>query len=424
MQQLYKYFPLPSDRMGVLWTLAPIKDACILEYGPAGTTHYAVEGLMQLNTELKARLYTTHIDENDIIMGDSSRLKVTIKEIDQQYKPPVIFVLASTISSVVGIDILSICQDFQPEVSAKLICFTGGGFRGDYTHGIQEVLTILAEKIVKEPQEKIKGTYNIIGSNIDCFNFASDIQEIQNIMSEGFGCTLHTVFSAKTSVTEIEEASKAEFNLVIRSEGIDCAKILASKFRIPYAAGAPYGVHGTYKWIKTIESAFSIKANDIFFARQAEKAQKNLFKFNHAAFIYENLTGILSGNLDFVLDILPLLRNEMMLDIKKIFVNHKDYGMGRKIPEQLKEKVLFNCDEEEKNQMIKEANPSLLVGDGVLLELGAHIPMQVQVANPNINHVIKIYEHTPFMGFNGAIYLTEVLLNQLQANRKKLQART
>lgn len=46
---LYRYFPVPSDRMGTLWTLGSIKDAYIVEFGPAGTTHFYIEGFMQLN---------------------------------------------------------------------------------------------------------------------------------------------------------------------------------------------------------------------------------------------------------------------------------------------------------------------------------------------------------------------------------------
>ena len=39
---LCRYLPTPSDRMAVMWTLLTVKDAVVLEYGPAGTTHYCV----------------------------------------------------------------------------------------------------------------------------------------------------------------------------------------------------------------------------------------------------------------------------------------------------------------------------------------------------------------------------------------------
>lgn len=61
--EMYKYMPLPSDRMGLLWTLASIQDACILEFGPAGTTHYAVEGIGSLNATEGEKVYSTHMEE-------------------------------------------------------------------------------------------------------------------------------------------------------------------------------------------------------------------------------------------------------------------------------------------------------------------------------------------------------------------------
>ncbi len=423
MRQLYKYLPLPSDRMGVIWALSTIKDAYIIEYGPAGTTHYALEGLTQYNGELQAKLYTTHLEEEDLIMGDSGRLAETIKEVDEHYSPPVIFVLASSISSIVGVDIESICQELRDKVRAKLICFTGGGFRGDYTQGLREVLTVLAGQIVQGPREKLKGTYNIIGGTIDAYNFAADLQEIQNIMSGGFGYRAHTVFTANTSIKEIEQASQAEFNLVLRSEGLQCAEILQEKYGMPFVYGSPYGIKGTYQWVKKIEAACSSKGNELFFKDQAGKGQKHLHKFVHTAFTYGNMTAILSGAYDFALGILPFLRDELKLEIKKILIRHKEKGFAAALPAPLREIILFDSDEQQMSQLIAESNPSLLLGDGVLLELGAHVPVRLQLANPNLTHMIKFYAHTPFMGFNGAVYLTEVLLNHLQAQRKNLQAR-
>lgn len=39
---LCRYLPVPSDRMGIIWSLLSVKDSIILEYGPAGTTHFSM----------------------------------------------------------------------------------------------------------------------------------------------------------------------------------------------------------------------------------------------------------------------------------------------------------------------------------------------------------------------------------------------
>lgn len=420
--QLHKYLPLASDRMGTLWSLTSIKDACIVEYGPAGTTHYGIEGFMQLNADLRATLYTTHMDESNIVMGDSERLVETIREVDAVYNPPYIFVIASSISSIIGTDLESICEDLQSEIKAKLIPFTGGGFRGDYTLGIREVLTALAKHVVKPPTSKISKSFNIIGSNVDCYNFAADIKELERIMLEAFGYSLNTVFTANSSIKAMEEASRAEFNIVLRGEGIECATILKDSYSMEYIVGAPYGFNGTLNWIKNIEKLLSIKANEIYLMHQMEKSKKLLMRFKHSTFIYKNFRGMLSGNYDFVMDIYPFLTGELSINLVNVFVNHNLKGNGyRGFMEELSSKILINASEEIREGLISEIKPDIILGDGILLEIANETPMKLQVSNPNL-HNIQIYELTPFMGFNGAIYLIEILLNQINLNKKKLKS--
>ena len=48
---LTRFLPIPSDRMGILWTLLSIEDGVVLEYSPAGTTSYVKKayGAMELD---------------------------------------------------------------------------------------------------------------------------------------------------------------------------------------------------------------------------------------------------------------------------------------------------------------------------------------------------------------------------------------
>ncbi len=72
---LVRFLPTPSDRMGILWTLLNIEGSVIVEYGPAGTTHFSMGLFGDLGIEQENRLFTTHMREEDVIMGDTSRLE-------------------------------------------------------------------------------------------------------------------------------------------------------------------------------------------------------------------------------------------------------------------------------------------------------------------------------------------------------------
>ena len=72
---LTRFLPVPSDRMGILWSLLAIDGCVVLEYGPAGTTHFSVGLFGELGVDRQNRLFTTHMSEDDVVMGDVSRLE-------------------------------------------------------------------------------------------------------------------------------------------------------------------------------------------------------------------------------------------------------------------------------------------------------------------------------------------------------------
>ncbi len=54
---LTRFLPVPSDRMGIIWSLLSIKDAVVLEYGSAGTTHYSMSLYGDIGIEQENRLF-------------------------------------------------------------------------------------------------------------------------------------------------------------------------------------------------------------------------------------------------------------------------------------------------------------------------------------------------------------------------------
>ena len=60
---LTRFLPLPSDRMGILWSLFHIDGSVLLEYGPAGTTHYSMSLYGELGIEEENCLFTNLLRE-------------------------------------------------------------------------------------------------------------------------------------------------------------------------------------------------------------------------------------------------------------------------------------------------------------------------------------------------------------------------
>ncbi|TCT15417.1 nitrogenase molybdenum-iron protein alpha/beta subunit [Natranaerovirga pectinivora] len=407
--ELYKYFPTPSDRMGTLWTLTSIEDVYIIEFGPAGTTHFAIEGTMGLNGEHNANVFTTHINETDISFGDQERLEKAIEEIDAGHNPKYIFIMASSISAIIGTDIESVCFEMQPKINAKLIPVTTGGFSGDYALGVENTMHLLCKEIVQETEVKKLRSYNIIGNNIDSYNFLSDVEEIKSIMKEAFGFESNTIFTAYTSVDDIENTACSEFNLVLRGEGIKAADYLEKEHNLPYYYGKPYGLEGTMEWINQIKEKFQLKLDQQYIGKQMTLLRKYLMNYKFMTRALDNKKVVLVGDYDIVVGLASLVE-ELGLEVEKIIVKHK---MCKKIkdliPPRYATRIDFDKSEAEIEEYLSETPVYLILADGSTLELANQSEISLQIGNPNI---VKrnIYPYTPFVGFKGLLFMIQNLI--------------
>lgn len=249
---LCRYLPTPSDRMAALWTLLTIKDAAVLEYGPAGTTHYSVSMFGAMGVSPNQNLFTTHMSEDDVIMGDVTRLEDALEEIDENYSPKVIFVVASSVSSVIGTDIKGVCRYMQDQVQAKLIPIETGGFKGDYSVGLRTIYSTLEKNLIGQSGNKIEKSYNVLGASAHAYRIKSDLWEIENLMQESFGYHVNAVLGMETTVDALGKMGDAQINLVLRAEALPAAQKMQEKYGIPYVYGAPYGYEGTGAWLQEI----------------------------------------------------------------------------------------------------------------------------------------------------------------------------
>ena len=65
---LHRFKPMPSGRMGILWTLSGIREAAIVEFGCMGHNLYSRAALRRagIYEGFGAAIYTTYVDETDM----------------------------------------------------------------------------------------------------------------------------------------------------------------------------------------------------------------------------------------------------------------------------------------------------------------------------------------------------------------------
>ena len=397
--QICKYFPVANDRMGTIWTLASIEGACVIEFGPSGTTHYSIEAIGSLNGEERANIYSTHMDQSDVTFGKYDRVENAIIELDENIKPKYIFVIASSISSIIGADIKSVCMVLKDKVNAKLIPITTGGLKYDYNIGIENTLKLLVKQITKNHEKDIN-KYNIIGSNIDKYNFLSDTYELKRIMKELFDKEANTIFTSDTSIEDIENASKASLNIVTRKEGLKVAKFMEEKYDIPYVYKSIYGLKNTIEFIEIISEIHGYKLNKEKFDEEVNFVKKNVLDVKRKFFFYKDSKKCaVFADYDTVVGIRDMIL-ELGLEVDRCEVLHKIDS----------DEFISGSSELDRIQYLKNTELLGLFGDGPALDMKSNAKGKLQISNPNLEKR-NIYPYTPYVGFRGCAYFIENVLN-------------
>ena len=280
---LYKNFPEPSGRMGLLWTLGAIQDAVVLEFGSMGHMLYAEKWMSQTGLQKRSRLLSTHLDEKDIALGIVKRLEQSVWELAKDENVKALFLLPSSVPEMIGIDMEAVCDQLQEEhAHLPIISLGAGNFKATKSQGIEEALYQLAKKFPNKNDGDLDfkvsamdqpKKYNLIGSICDCARFYSDAREIRRIMKGAFHMEAICTLTSDTGVEELKHMGEAAVSLVLRKEGVKAAKELERTYGVPYYYGAPYGYEGTLAWIRELETLLGAQADSAFVQKEMEEGK-------------------------------------------------------------------------------------------------------------------------------------------------------
>lgn len=404
---LHRFKPTPSGRMGILWTLATIKESAIIEFGCMGHMLYSGVTLKHAAVYEGSKMYSTHIDETDIALGRTDRLFTTVESVVQKENPKVIFLLPSSIPEVIGTDFKYLAEALSEKFSqTQFIPFGAGGFNVYQQQGVKETLKTIVEYIPEEIVRFDQPTYNLIGSCADIFRFHEDAEEIKRIMQGAYNMKALCVLTSDTSYSEIVKMGGAHINIVLRHEGIAAAEYLKQKFGTPCVMNRPYGLNGTQKFIKEVEEKLGNKANMDFVENEVERVKRQMDpiipQFRHLVRAHpEEVTMTLGGHMDVVKGILEYGMDTFHFRKSVCWCDDPTITSG--------EVVFF--DESKWSDEIKNHHEGILMASGEALTwVGKSLDMQI--SNPDVKWRLHPYG-PPFVGFRGAIHLAELWINNI-----------
>lgn len=391
-------YPTQSDRMAIIWSLMPIRDAIVLEYGPAGTTHFGAGMYSSLGLDINGSIFTTHISEDDVVMGDVTRLENAIMEIDEAYRPKVIFVVASAVIAVIGTDIKGVCEYMQERVNARLISFEEGGFRGDYTYGLRSVYRMFAKQIVEKGEKRPK-TYSILGASAGSFRVRSDVGEIRDLMKEAFGWEHIYTMGLECEISDVVGAGDAALNLVIRSEALEAAQIVEQKCGVPYIYGAPYGYRGTLDWLKRISEQIGEEINPKLVERLEEKIDDMtpIGGGPMAMLRRKPPKAIVQADYDQLVGMKQLL-SELLFSEIRLVCSHSLKAV--EAVQEIDPDILYFAKERERIRLYRESRETWCLGSDEMKHYAGSENYFTHISSPFYT-VKQVANHLPFMGEKG-----------------------
>lgn len=401
---LHKGTPPLSGRMGALWCLSSITDAAVVEYGCMGHMAYGRTFLHRMGSH-GGKLYSTHIGEIDIAMGDTERLARAIEQISEIDGIKVIFLVPSSVPEVIGVDLDAIAYELAPRIpDTTLIPLPVGGFDTCGHEGVKRTLLRVAETLAHDVIRTEKPTFNIIGSCADMFRFQADAAELSRIVAGAFSAEPLCTMTSGCSLFELGRLGSAHFNVVIRREGEQAARYLQKRFGTPYHMARPYGIQGTIDWIFHLEAATGLPVNQEFVRRERECSEAQIRPMHvvltrflrahkHESFL------VVAGHADVVPGIARFGGKAFGFEESRCYCDCVDMA-GEKIP--------YLTDEAE--QRLVADRGGFLMGSAELLRR-ARRDESLQIALPD-DRWHHAYE-PPLVGFRGAVNLATIWSNEM-----------
>lgn len=401
---LQKERAVASSRMGVLWTLSPIRNASLIEFGCMGHLFYGTQLLERSALQGGCKIYSTHINELDIALGSYNNLEEVVASVIVDDNPKAIFLTPSAIPEMIGTDMQSVCRMLQKEYPSVLFrTFSSGGFDAGFSHGVQETLK---ELVVTFPETRGKTqeySYNILGSCPDIFNSVADEQEIVRLMDGAFGMKQICSLSNGCCIEDIQAMGSAHINLVMRREALGAAIALQRRFETPYIMVRPYGIQKTVQSVQEISDCLQLAFDKGFIEKEVITIQRQMLPFTRKLLRLQHSIPKLSlgGHRDVVEGIGSLWCDELGLELGAIWCD--DPALGD-------DGIPF-LSAQDKCTVLQDLKGTLLMESGdVLTSLG--LDASLQIAFPDSRWRLNPYE-PPLVGFRGTLQLVQNWMNTL-----------
>ncbi|MCP4713695.1 MAG: hypothetical protein GY868_01150, partial [Deltaproteobacteria bacterium] len=260
--------------------------------------------------------------------------------------------------------------------------------------------------------ETIPNTVNIIGPTFSTFNWMADVCELSRML-EGIGVKVNAVMTAGSTVAELKQMPRAGLNLCIYPYdcGVDTAKEMEKRFGIPYIADLlPIGFENSARWLEKIAGHFGLQETG--FVKSEMQSAIEFACSNMFFTVTFEMTAALSfdNSNTFAVGISEFFEREAGVDVVMASVSN---GQAAERIREVCDEVLLNPTIEQKRDAFVSTSAMAIFGNfyDKKITMDAGFQNFIFADMPTIGYLCT--ENCPFMGFRGAKYLIQALVNEV-----------
>lgn len=238
---------------------------------------------------------STNLTEADVIGGGERKLRETIEYADREFRPEIIFVVATCAPSIIGDDVEEIVRQARSQVSADVVSLHCPGFRSrvvasaydTFYHGLLRGLELtpkpwvdfrpltdggsdtgLSKKKYQLQKSRTVNVWNATSIGVE------DEEEVKRLLSAlGLNVRFFAEFSSRDELRQISEAALNVSMCNVHDDYM--LKYLEEKFGTPYViAGMPIGFRHTRNWLTSIANNLGLEKEANALADYEEKLAK------------------------------------------------------------------------------------------------------------------------------------------------------
>ena len=240
--------------------------------------------------------FCTTLALNDLIFGAEEKLKMQINHIAKTYRPRVIFVYMTCVSSLIGEDIERIAKSMQTELGIWIVPVMSAGFLGVENLGVRIAGMTLLKTLIGRKEPLIDTAYAI---NLWGYGLNETQRMSYRILFERVGMRILAFFGGDEAVEAIMGAHKAKLNVLINAKSLTpVARKFEEQYGVAYVETSCFGARATCDALRVIAEQFNDGAvcrkieNMI---REKNKALQETCKAFHTLFSGKKVAILLNG---------------------------------------------------------------------------------------------------------------------------------